>query len=115
MPTYEFKNTETDEVFEEIMSYDDKVKYLEDNPHIDSYFSQFPPSIRGGDNWDPSNNKDSGWNENMARIAAAHPNSALAEKVGGRSTKQAKIAAISRKVKSFNKDYKMDFDSKEKS
>ena len=31
MPTYEFKNTETDEVFEKFMSYDDKVKFLEDN------------------------------------------------------------------------------------
>ena len=34
MPTYEFKNTETDEVFEKFMKYEEKVKYLEDNPHI---------------------------------------------------------------------------------
>ena len=42
MPTYEFKNTETDEVFEKLMSYDDKVKYLEDNPHIKTYYSKGP-------------------------------------------------------------------------
>ena len=28
MPTYEFKNTETDEVFEKFMKYEEKVKYL---------------------------------------------------------------------------------------
>ena len=39
VPTYEFKNTETDEVFEKFMKYEDKVKYLEDNPHIKTYYS----------------------------------------------------------------------------
>ena len=41
MPTYEFKNKDTDEVFEKIMSYDDKVKFLEENPNIQSYYSTF--------------------------------------------------------------------------
>ena len=60
MPTYEFKNTETDEVFEKFMSYDDKVKFLEDNPHIKTYYSKGPnvdfdggQSVlsRAGDGW----------------------------------------------------------------
>ena len=42
MPTYEFKNTETDEVFEKFMKYEDKEKYLEDNPHITTYYSKGP-------------------------------------------------------------------------
>ena len=60
MPTYEFKNKETDEVFELIMKYDDKVKYLEDNPHITAYYSKAPAMdfdggksvlTRAGDGW----------------------------------------------------------------
>lgn len=34
MPTYTFKNTETDEVFEEFMSMSALDEYLEKNPHI---------------------------------------------------------------------------------
>lgn len=110
MPTYEFKNTTTGEIFEEIMSYSSKVEYLKENPNIHSHFSSFPPMTRGTEKWDPSNNQDSGWNENMARIAEAHPNSSLAEKVGGRNSKQSKIAEIARKRSKFKKDYNMNFD-----
>ena len=42
MPTYEFKNTETDEVFEKFMSYDDKVKFLEDNPRFSRFICFYP-------------------------------------------------------------------------
>ncbi len=34
MPTYTFTNTETQEVFTEIMSISDRDKFLENNPHI---------------------------------------------------------------------------------
>ena len=33
---------------------------------------------------------DEGWNENMARLAAANPNTHLADKVGIRSSKEVK-------------------------
>lgn len=39
MPLYEFVNTETEEVFEEIMSYDAKKQFLADNQHIKEKFS----------------------------------------------------------------------------
>ena len=112
MPTYDFRNKETGEVFEEMMGISAKEEYLKDNPHIEQVFTKFPATTRGTDKWNPGNNKDEGWKENMARIAEAHPNSALAEKVGGRNTKQAKVAEISRKRQAFKKDYKMDFDAK---
>ena len=48
MPTYEFKNTETDEVFEKIMSYESKVEYLEKNPHIQSHYSTLNIDHDGG-------------------------------------------------------------------
>ena len=36
---------------------------------------------------------DDGWNETMQRLAAANPNTALADKVGGRTAKQVKTQA----------------------
>ena len=113
MPTYDFRNKDTGEVFEEMMGISAKEEYLKDNPHIEQIFTKFPATARGSDKWNPANNRDEGWNENLARIAEANPNSALAEKVGGRKTKDAKINDIVRKKKAFNKDYKMDFDAKE--
>jgi len=112
MPTYDFRNTDTGEEFEETMGISAKEEYLKENPHIIQIFTKMPSSVRGSDKWNPGNNKDEGWKENMARIAEAHPNSALAEKVGGRKTKQAKVSEIARKHNAFNKDYKMDFDAK---
>ena len=34
MPTYDFENTKTGEVFEKFISISDKEKYLKDNPDI---------------------------------------------------------------------------------
>ena len=48
MPTYEFKNTETDEVFEKIMSYESKVDYLEKNPHVQSHYTTMNIDHDGG-------------------------------------------------------------------
>jgi hypothetical protein len=42
MPIYSFRNTNTQEEFTEMMSYDDKVKYLEENPHIISIIMSAP-------------------------------------------------------------------------
>ena len=35
MPTYTFYDTETDEQFEDFMSWSDREKYLKDNPNIE--------------------------------------------------------------------------------
>ena len=48
MPTYEFKNKDTGEVFEKIMSYEKKVKYLKDNPNIQSHYSTLNIDHDGG-------------------------------------------------------------------
>lgn len=36
MPLYDFKNTETGEVFEKMMSISSKEEYMKENPHIES-------------------------------------------------------------------------------
>ena len=39
MPRYEFKNKETGEIHDEIMSYEDKLLYLKNNPHMQTTFT----------------------------------------------------------------------------
>lgn len=38
MPTYEFKNKVTGEIFEKVMKIPEKEQYLADNPDLESYF-----------------------------------------------------------------------------
>ena len=71
MPTYEFKNTETDEVFEKIMKYDDKVKFLEENPHIQSYYSKLNIDYDGGGS--VLSKAGAGWKEVQDRIKSGMP------------------------------------------
>lgn len=39
MPTYQFENTETGEVFEDFMSISAREQFLKDNPHIQQIVS----------------------------------------------------------------------------
>jgi len=87
MPTYDFENTKTGEQFTEIMSMKEREKYLADNPHIKQLLTRMN-MIAGM----PKN--DDGWKENLARIAEAHPNSTLADRHGGRTSKAAKTSAV---------------------
>ena len=71
MPTYEFKNKDTGEVFEKIMSYDSKVKYLEENPNIQSYYSTMNIDHDGGKS--VLSRAGSGWKEVQDRIKSGMP------------------------------------------
>lgn len=42
MPTYSFRNENTLEEFEQIMSNSDRELFLEENPHIKQTFKKFP-------------------------------------------------------------------------
>ena len=83
MPSYSFKNTETGEEWEDIISISEREKFLEQNPHIQQLPSKV--SIVGG--YGDRIKNDGGWKENMSRIAEAHPGSPLAEKYGKSSIK----------------------------
>jgi hypothetical protein len=71
MPTYEFKNKDTGEVFEKIMSYDNKVKYLEENPNIQSHYSTLNIDHDGGKSI--LSRAGSGWKEVQDRIKGGMP------------------------------------------
>ena len=84
MPLYTFMNKDTDEVFTEMMSISQREEYLSQNPNITQQIVKVNMISGSG------LKNDGGWNENLSRIAEAHPNSALADKIGGRTTKHAK-------------------------
>ena len=107
MPLYEFEDTETGEQFTELLSMSNKVEFLKLNPQLKQIITRAPSLMTGVDF---NAKQDDGWNENLSRIAEAHPSSALADKVGGRSTKQAKVNAAAEKA-GLRKSgqYSMDF------
>lgn len=45
MPTYDMKNTLTDEEFEIQLSMAEREAYLQDNPHIKQIFKKFPATL----------------------------------------------------------------------
>lgn len=94
MPLYDFEDTKTGERFTEMLSISGRETYLKENPHIKQLILSAPSLVSGTD----FNKKmDNGWKENLSRIAEAHPNSALADKMGGRQAKEAKVREIAKK------------------
>ena len=68
MPTYSFRNNDTGEEWDEFFSISGKEEFLKENDHI----VQLPSLVSiVGDVGGIKN--DSGWGDNMSRIAEAHP------------------------------------------
>jgi len=93
MPLYEFLDNTTGEQFTKMMSISDREQFLNNNPNIQSVVCA--PALISGTGYQKK--QDSGWKENMSRIAEAHPNSAFAEKVKGKSIKESKISDVKKK------------------
>lgn len=91
MPTYDFINEKTGEEFQEFMSIADMEKFMKDNPHIKKAWN-VAPALTGDHLMGVGPKTEAGFNENMQRIAAAHPTSALADRYGSGET-NAKIKA----------------------
>jgi len=72
MPMYEFINTETEEVFDKMLSLSEYDKYLEDNPHIKRYYSSAPSFSYNGFKSKESKAGD-GWKEVQDRIKSGMP------------------------------------------
>jgi hypothetical protein len=106
MPFYDFMNQETGEVQQIMLSISKLDEFKEQNPHLKLLITGAPSMISGTNH---HKKMDNGWKENLARIAEAHPNSALAERQGGRSTTKAKVEEIAKKHGRLkNGQYKMD-------
>ncbi len=101
MPLYDFEDTNTGDRFPKLMSISSRKEYLKTNPLIKSLILSAPPLVSGHN---LQAKQDSGWKDNLKRIADNHPGTPLAEKVGGRSTKQAKVAEVQKKHQKRVKD-----------
>ena len=95
MPSYSFRNTETGEEFDDILTLSEREKFLEQNSHIEQLPSRV--SIVGG-HGDRIKN-DGGWKENMSRIAEAHPGTPLASRYGKDTTKNINTRKVLKKHK----------------
>ena len=71
MPIYQFYNSELDEQYDLLMSYDNKVKYLAKNPHVKEIIGA--PNIVGGHG--DRIKTDGGFKEVLSKIGDAHPGS----------------------------------------
>jgi hypothetical protein len=97
MPIYSFQDNETGEVKDEIMSYEDKLKYLDENPHLTAIITKAPAigSHRGGDRTKPPG----GFKDVLSRVADANPYSALADDYGKKDSTKVKLRETVKGVK----------------
>jgi len=91
MPIYTFYNKRTKKEFDEMMSISDMESYLKKNKHITQVLKglNIVSGVQGR-----SFKSDSGWKENLSRIAEAHPQSALAQRYGKKTIKQSKTEQV---------------------
>ena len=87
------------------MSIAEMEKFMRENPHIKKAWNK-APSLTGDHIMGVGPKVDGGFTENMQRIAAAHPTSALADRYGSGAThKRLKTIEAARKyTKKFSSD-----------
>jgi hypothetical protein len=78
MPTYIFRNTETEEIYDKIMSWNSREEYLKENPNLEVIMGApaMGDSVRLG-----IKKPDQGFNEVLSKIHAANYRSNLADKL----------------------------------
>ena len=103
MPTYRFKNMNTGKAYEKFISNAEREIYLKTHPLI----TQLPSivAVVGDHIMGVGPKVDGGFTENMQRIAAAHPDSPLADRFGS-STMSHKEIKTRNAIKKHGKDVK---------
>jgi hypothetical protein len=78
MPTYTFRNKDTEEIFDKIMSWDSREEYLKENPSLEVIMGApaMGDSVRLG-----IRKPDQGFNEVLSKIHAANYKSNLSDKL----------------------------------
>lgn len=91
MPIYNFLNTETGEVFDDMISISRKEELLEKNPHI----QQLPTAPNLVTNTKTIDQRtDNTWKEVLSRVAEAHPDSPVGQRYGNKSIKRVRTEQI---------------------
>ena len=94
MPTYTFYNKRTKKEFTDMMSISEMEEYLRKNKHVSQVIKGINIVASTGER---TGKTDSGWKENLSRIAEAHPRSNLAKRYGKKSIKQIKTEQVIKK------------------
>ena len=97
MPVYSFKDTNTNEVFDIMMSIKDLDVYKQEHPDHETYIDSTPSIVSGVA---IKGKLDSGFKDVLSKISEAHPGSPLAEAQGRRSIKQVQTERAIRKWRS---------------
>ena len=95
MPTYTFRNKETEEEHDKFMSWSDSQKYLEENPDVKPVITSAALIGGTGDRTKPP----AGFNEVLSKVSEANPHSALAETHGKKDALSVKKRDIVKKAR----------------
>jgi len=78
MPTYTFRNKDSEEIFDKIMSWNSREEYLKENPNLEVIMGApaMGDSVRLG-----IKKPDQGFNEVLSKIHAANYRSNLSDKL----------------------------------
>lgn len=95
MPTYNFINNDTGEVFEVFLKMSEREEYLKNNPNIQQMVSA--PALVSGVSSSKQNRVPDGFKEVLSKVAEAHPTSEVASKHGRKSIKQVKTEQVVKK------------------
>lgn len=94
MPTYDFLNTDTNEVEEHFMTISAKEKFLEDNPNMKQTYTKVPGIVRSSGTTNVDNH---GFKEVLQKVGEAHPFGSVANEHTRLSSKQAKTRDVVKK------------------
>jgi hypothetical protein len=95
MPTYNFVDTETGEEFELFMKWSGRETFLKENPHIQPILTA--PAIVSSVAGMGSHRVPDGFKEVLSKVAEKHPGSAIGERYGRKSIKEARSAQVVKK------------------
>ena len=98
MPLYDFKDTETGEVFELNLRISEKDDFLKANPNLKQVMSA--PMIVSG--VDGLRKVDDGFNEVLQKIGEQNPQTPFGREIGGKAT-SAKQGEVNRAVDKWKK------------
>lgn len=93
MPTYTFKDVETDEQFDVFLKISEYEQYKKDNPHLETVLH--PYNIVSGVS--VRNKESDGFKEVMSKVAENHPGSEVSKRYGKQSVKDIKTREVMKK------------------
>ena len=99
MPTYDFINTETDEIsLDVLMTIADREQYLKDNPHIRGHYTTVPGIVSGSGSTGSIENIDNhGFKEVLQKIGEGHPTGSVADEHTRKTGKEVKTRDVIKK------------------